>query len=372
MKTKIKTSLPFCLYRVDERVYNLNDGSNTTIKFIKQKIEPSRRTSESQNIEFLRDRWGVDAYSKVEIETEKNFSGDTKAEDAKKFTLNIINDFINLYRYFDNESIHLANLIEEDLFEFMVETDGHGIFSLGFSGGMTVLDPKKITEISNRLEKAINEKYQIPFWRELLLKTHHYFFVGDYRMSILESIIALEFVLATFIKNECKEKGISDGEAEKYIIDVGLSGNLKINIKLLLEKEKLPPDIIFNKCKAGIKIRNAIIHEGRKFVSQKEVEETIWAVSEMIHFLLSHGRNMENLKDNYKQIMKFEEYLKSVLPKIGPNAAFDLSRDARITALEEILIQKNVATREEIDQAVDKELTKSAENIQKMPPLPPK
>lgn len=372
MKTKIRTSLPFCLYRADERIYNLNDGYNTTIKFIKQKIEPSRRTSESQNIEFIRDRWGIDAYSKVEIETERRFSEENKSEDAKKFTLNIINEFIKLYRYFDNEAVHLVNLIEEDLFEFMIDEDGHGIFSLGFGGGMTILDPKKITEISDRLEKAINEKYQIPFWRELILKSQHYFFVGDYRMSILESIIALEFVLSTFVKNECEEKGIAEEEAERYIIDVGLSGNLKINIKLLLEKDKLASDIVFDKCKTGIKIRNGIVHKGRKFVSEKEAKETIWAVSEMIHFLLSHGRNMEKLRDNYKQIMKFEEYLKSVLPKIGPNVAFDLSRDARITALEEIIIQKNIATREEINQAVDKELTKSAENIQKMPPLPPK
>jgi len=38
--------------------------------------------------------------------------------------------------------------------------------------------------------------------------------------------------------------------------------------------------------------------------------------------------------------MKFEEYLKIVVPKIGPNSAFDLSRDARMTALENILIEK--------------------------------
>lgn len=68
--------------------------------------------------------------------------------------------------------------------------------------------------------------------------------------------------------------------------------------------------------------------------------------------------------------MKFEEYLKIVVPKIGPNSAFDLSRDARMTALENILIEKGVATKEEIEAEVEKQLGESAQNIANMPPIP--
>lgn len=68
--------------------------------------------------------------------------------------------------------------------------------------------------------------------------------------------------------------------------------------------------------------------------------------------------------------MKFEEYLKIVIPKIGPNAAFDLSRDARMKALENIMIEKEVASREEIEAEVERELGESAQNITKMPPFP--
>jgi len=68
--------------------------------------------------------------------------------------------------------------------------------------------------------------------------------------------------------------------------------------------------------------------------------------------------------------MKFEEYLKVVIPKIGPNAAFDLSRDARMTALEDILVEKGIATKEEIEAEVETKLGKSAHNIANMPPIP--
>ncbi len=68
--------------------------------------------------------------------------------------------------------------------------------------------------------------------------------------------------------------------------------------------------------------------------------------------------------------MKFEEYLSIVAPKIGPNAAFDLSRDTRMKALENVLIEKGVATKEEIDAETEKQFGETAQNISKMPPIP--
>lgn len=68
--------------------------------------------------------------------------------------------------------------------------------------------------------------------------------------------------------------------------------------------------------------------------------------------------------------MKFEEYLGLIAPKIGPNSAFDLSRDARLKALENILIEKQIATQEEIDAETEKQFGETAQNILKMPPIP--
>lgn len=68
--------------------------------------------------------------------------------------------------------------------------------------------------------------------------------------------------------------------------------------------------------------------------------------------------------------MTIEEYLNIVAPKIGPNSAFDLMRDARITAFEEMLIEKGIATKEEIDAEVEKKLGETAQNITNMPLLP--
>ncbi len=68
--------------------------------------------------------------------------------------------------------------------------------------------------------------------------------------------------------------------------------------------------------------------------------------------------------------MNFEDFLKNVSGKIGPSSAFNLARDARLKALEQILIDKLSIKQEEIDSAVENELKKLADNIMKLPQLP--
>lgn len=68
----------------------------------------------------------------------------------------------------------------------------------------------------------------------------------------------------------------------------------------------------------------------------------------------------------------FKEFLDRVLStgKINPAAAFDLGRDARFKAIETILINKGVCTKEELEEALKKAFDEVASLIEKMPPLP--
>lgn len=283
--TQITLSLPFCLYRVDDRYFNVADGFNTQIRFIKEKIEPSRRTGRSVNMEFIRDRWGTDAFSRVEINTSKIFSDDLGSKQARIFCLNLINDFIRLYRLADPAAIHLITLVDEDIHDFH-EKKANGLHSVSISlgGGVTQIDHKKIAQISELITKALEQKYQIPLWKELLFKAEHYIFVGDTRVSLLESVIALEDVLSRFIRHQCKARNISDIDANEFIKNVGLTGSIKTTLKLLTDITSLDENVL-DKCTGGITIRNAVVHKGREQVSLKEAQDTLGAVRAMITFL---------------------------------------------------------------------------------------
>lgn len=283
MNSKIEALLPFCLYNLDERCFKIDDKYNTKIKFTKFKKEPSIRTSESHNIEFLNDRWGIDACSQVIIDTNRQFADNKK---AKLKMLYIVNNIIKIYRYFDEESAHLTTLTEADIFNFNLIQGKQGIIEIGCGGGMRPIDYKRIKKISDEIEKALNDNFKPPFYKMLLLNAEYYIFIGDYRMSILESVIALELVLSDFIRKEGQKREIEDKDIEDYIKNIGITGNIKVTIKMLIEND-LPCDDIFEECKSGITIRNAIVHKGRENVNSSEAKDTLKSNKFMIKFLIN-------------------------------------------------------------------------------------
>jgi len=283
-QTKIKTSLPYCLFRVDTRFFKFKDTHNSKIRFLKIETTPNRRTQSSQNIEVIRDRWGIDAHSDVEIYTDKKFD---KPEQAESFALELINDFVKRYRYYDKDAIHLVPLTREDLFGLNVLSDGHGVVSMALAGGITVVNPLRNHEISSNIEQSIDKNQEIPFWEELMLNAQQYCYQMDYRHSVLESVIAVELVVSEFIREKCREKGIKDEDANGYIRTYGLTGNVQVTLTLLLDKKSLPKVEIMETCKKSIEIRNKIVHKGKKDVTEKQAKDSIEFGKQMIEFLLS-------------------------------------------------------------------------------------
>ncbi len=281
-RTQIRASLPYCLAKIDSRFFKLNDGDNSKIRFNKVGTFPNRRTADAKNIETIRDRWGVDSHSDAEIYTDKVFSG---LDDAQVFALRMINEFVKTYRFFDSEAVHLVPITREDLFGFDVTSDGHGMMSISFAGGIRPINPLATHQISSRVEEALAERREIAFWDELLLNSEQYIYQTDYRHSILEAVIALELVVAQFIRKISDQRGINTKDANEFIKTIGNSGNIKVTLKLLLDSSKLPDNEILEKCKAGITIRNNIVHAGLKEVNKTEAEDTLKYSKKLIEFL---------------------------------------------------------------------------------------
>lgn len=284
-QVQIKTSLPYCLYRIDTRFFKLGDEFNSKIRFVKVETTPNRRTQSSQNVEVIRDRWGIDAHSDVEIYTDKTFANVVEAEIS---TLKIINDFIKRYRFYDRDAVHLVPLTREDLFGLNFLSDGRGIMSASFAGGITVVNPLRNHEISNKIEQSVTNKEDIPLWEELLLNAEQYLYQTEFRHSVLESIIALELVVSEFVRKRCQQKGISNKVANNYLKNVGLTGNIEVTLRLLLDNRQLPDQIILQKCKASINIRNAIVHKGRKNILSIDAQDSLKYSKMLINFLIQY------------------------------------------------------------------------------------
>jgi len=155
-----------------------------------------------------------------------------------------------------------------------------------------VIDDQKYSEI-----KQLADSPNLIFERsydEILLQAKSFFDQENFRMAITEAVIALEIVVSSIIRRIAAQKGISEGETEDLLVEVGLARSLKIVLKLLVP-ESLPTEEVISRCKGAITIRNGIIHKERLSISPREAQDAINSIEMFIsHVQPLMGRQPES------------------------------------------------------------------------------
>jgi len=136
-------------------------------------------------------------------------------------------------------------------------------------GGIEVEEFSEIRRSAESPDLILERSYD-----EILLQAKSFFDQENFRMALLEAVIALEIVVSSIISRIATEKGISEGETEDFLVRVGLAYSLEIVLKLLIP-QSLPREEVILGCKGANTIRNGIMHKARLSVSQSEAEDAI-------------------------------------------------------------------------------------------------
>ena len=261
------------------------------MKFTKEIIEPSRTTAKSQGIDFMHDRWGINTYSRVRIETERVFQDRGAFHDeAKDFMLALVNSFIKIYRSKDSKEIHLHPLISQDLIDFSLHPanqSGFASIELTFGGGgITGIDPQLINRVSTEVQEHITQnKLDLPLCDDLLINAEHHIFTCDFNLSILECITALEISVNAFLWRKGREQNLTSKQIRNELIGAGrLKANVGILLPLLADLSPLPADTLAA-CIEGIRLRNKIAHEGKMDIKIEEAQAALTAIRRLIPVL---------------------------------------------------------------------------------------
>jgi hypothetical protein len=116
---------------------------------------------------------------------------------------------------------------------------------------------------------------------EILVQAKSFLEQRNYRMTILESIIALEFALSAIVRNSLQEKGISKEKCESLIVSLGVSQILDVGLNLLIPQD-LPPQEVIQACKEANRIRNKIVHRAAITVTGEEAQNAFYNVDSFI------------------------------------------------------------------------------------------
>ena len=150
--------------------------------------------------------------------------------------------------------------------------------SLGLSA--VPIDEAKYLEVKNLAEcPDIMSKRSLD---EILIQAHIFQEQSNFRMTVLESVIALEFSVYSVVKNLRKSKGMGKDKIEAMIFKLGLSQTVD---SLKLFSNDLPSSETISFCKTAIAIRNKIVHEARLTVTHEEAQKALDGIESFVsHF----------------------------------------------------------------------------------------
>ncbi len=147
---------------------------------------------------------------------------------------------------------------------------------LGTISGEQYKELKQIIHSSRTLQRHLTE--------ELLLGAKTFFHEEDYRMAVLEAVIALDIMIASIIRKIGRLRGISKGSLKDFLREVGLNRSMKVVLKMIIP-DRLPDDDVLEGCKTANTLRNKIVHEGRLNVSEIEAREAIQNIKTFIEHI---------------------------------------------------------------------------------------
>jgi len=152
---------------------------------------------------------------------------------------------------------------------------------------MTYIQRLRLDVISQEQYEKLRQLSQSPttlqryLIDELLLGARSFFQEENYRMAVLEAVIALDIRVLSLVRKIGRSKKIPKKYLNNFIHEVGLKLSLKVVLKLLIPDD-LPNETVLSACKSANTIRNKIVHAGRLDVSENDANEAIQHIQTFI------------------------------------------------------------------------------------------
>ncbi len=289
--------LPVCLH-LDGRTFCLPYKNGTQIEIQTENFFSERETSlgsasgfeidsdDFSHFRFTRIKMKIPDFAKEPIDQNAILE---QYRDVFFRSLNIFIDSVRiaLKRYGLRNFHHYDDFSEQVIAKPSEKLNPSGTVScfISFEKGHLVTAKPLRSEVEHtKIQEMLSQTVTLP--EAFISDAKREFYYNNDLHALLNAVIALEIMLSDTIRSIAIKKGVGKGSIDIFLVEVGLSGNLKTTLRLLVpESVELPSNETFQKCQAAITIRNAIAHEGRREISHEEVSDLIDNIESMLRFL---------------------------------------------------------------------------------------
>lgn len=316
LHTVLSFDLPFMI-PIPDRIYEVKTGNRvaliSTKKIWREKV--SGFSSSSGRVELLFDKYGLSGFTSIKIKfpwkmpetaraagrqvalfVEPHISAprNKNKETAIKFVNRLIEVTRIVYGHFYLRNVGYPDILswkqsywdgQKTILAGLVIFD-HGCGGIRATAG-------KMSEEQARKEKEKLQDFLSILKNDTSISLEHIFLANakdaciqeDFRIATLEGVTALEIVLYRFIRSRGKELRIPVRGLEDFIVKVGLTGNLRIVLRMLTEGLEQLDSRIVGSCSGAIRTRNKILHKGLRDIPAKETEKRVKNIEKMINYL---------------------------------------------------------------------------------------
>lgn len=210
----------------------------------------------------------------------------------KRTAITFVNKFLEAYRFYSHE-YHIEPIRNADILSFECDYMRRGKKYTGYrylvdtgSGGIRSGDAFILGEhVHKELREFLKSGRRIEIQERLLCNSKNHLATEEYHLALIEGVSALDIVLSVFIRRESSNAGIGKEAVNKFIHDVGVSGQVKVVLKLLTKGKRQLPDEIYSDCEGAITLRNQVVHKGLLKLVPTDIKRRIISIEKMIRYV---------------------------------------------------------------------------------------
>lgn len=293
-----KVILPICLH-LDDRRFAIPFKKNSKIEIILSNFFSNKYSNlgKATNAEVDSDTFSHYRFTRMTMKIPYFKKEIIEREDISTKYDNVFlkyyNQFIDIYRIVSDRSKirniwntgeFLQPIIVEASEEINPEQFGVASFSFG-DGKLVGAKPLRSNEEHIKIQVLLDNPPYL--YQNFIADAKRELHFGNFIQSNINVVVALEIVVSDIIKKYALEKGIEEKSIKEFIKDVGLTGNIKTTLKLILSSDKdFPENNIFQNCKAAITQRNHIVHDGLRSIAKSDLEKQFEAIEKLICYLI--------------------------------------------------------------------------------------
>lgn len=227
----------------------------------------------------------------LELNDLKSFYFELRLIILYKQILKALNRFLDVYRevteHYYIPSLRRTDIIGFSLCQFISTSEYKNMYNLRFGNPVRRFIIDSTVEEHEIIWEMLEKDTPIEVYKQMLHNSQRYFLEDNYQFSLIEAFSAFELFIDKLLHEKLLSQGLSK-EDIKNILNIDRNWQITIRVRELINNffgVKITEDISYQRWIDAKKLRDDIIHNGKRDIPEEELIEAIHNINRYIKYI---------------------------------------------------------------------------------------